>query len=235
MVEPLRDDEESDRPEVSTLFPRRIEVGGIEVEDIATARELIAATEGFKPGDRIFIAENDTLTLLGMAADGNLVRSSGSISAGYLHMSMAYHASIAMGAPRSFGEWANRGPRQFQFTEKFPQEVRERAWKLLEQFMNPSQYFAFMEGADIELENLAKDFRLIINKSGKFIILEGARGSGIVAQSGNVRSYKYPLGDEIAAFIDWFNHRTKELIAQWGCGTYGIVKEEKGGENGWFG
>lgn len=144
-----------------------------------------------------------------------------------MHGSMAYgytHVSMAMAAPRSFGEWANR-PRQYQYTEKFPPEVRKKAWKLLEQFMNPSQHFAFMEGADIELENPAKDFRLIINRSGKFIILEGSRGSGIVAQSGNVRGYKYPLGDEIAAFIDWFNHRTKELIAQWGCGTYGIVKE----------
>lgn len=145
---------------------------------------------------------------------------------GSMHMSMAYHASIAMPGI-DFGNLRERDGRQFQFTERFSPEVMAKAWKLLEQFMSSAQHFAFMEGADIELENLAKDFRLIINKSGKFIILEGARGSGIVAQSGNVRSYKYPLGDEIAAFIDWFNHKTKELIAQWGCGTYGIVK--KGG------
>lgn len=120
------------------------------------------------------------------------------------------------------------GGRPYQYTERFPKEVTDKAWKLLEQYMTPEQYFAFIEKADIELENVAGDFRLIINRSGKFTILEGARGKGIVAQSGNVRSYKYPLGDEIAAFIDWFNHRTKELIAQWGCGTYGIVKEGEG-------
>jgi len=120
------------------------------------------------------------------------------------------------------------GGRPYQYTERFPKEVTDKAWKLLEQFMTPEQHFAFMEKADIELENVAGDFRLIINRSGKFTILEGARGKGIVAQSGNVRSYKYPLGDEIAAFIDWFNHRTKELIAQWGCGTYGIIKEGEG-------
>ncbi len=216
MVEPLRDDEESDRLEASTLFPRRIEI-----EDIATARELMEP-EGFEPIGVVVRAGSPL-------ARGDLVRFGDHASAyryGSMHMSMAYHGSIAMPGV-NFGR-ANRNPRQYQYTEKFPPDVRERAWKLLEQFMNPGQYFAFMEGADIELENLAKDFRLIINKSGKFIILEGARGSGIVAQSGNVRSYKYPLGDEIAAFIDWFNHRTKELIAQWGCGTYGIVNKEEG-------
>lgn len=147
---------------------------------------------------------------------------SGSIAMPYLgsmYGSMAY-------MPGDFAQ-IRRG-RQYQFTERFPQEVRDKAWKLLEQFMTPEQHFAFTEKADIELENVAGDFRLIINRSGKFTILEGARGKGIVAQSGNVRSYKYPLGDEIAAFIDWFNHRTKELIAQWGCGTYGIVKEGEG-------
>ena len=134
-----------------------------------------------------------------------------------MHVSMAFMP----------GEWGfpNRPARQFQFTERFPPEVTAKAWKLVEQEMSPAQYFAFMEGATIEMENLAKDFRLIINKSGKFTILEGSRGAGIVASSGNVRSYKYPLGDEVSAFIDWFKHRTKELIAQWGCGTYGIVRE----------
>lgn len=204
MAEPPRDDEESDHPEGSILFSRR-QIEG-EIGDIATVREVMAV-EGFERGD--------------------LVRLINPYRYGSIHMSMAYHGSMAMGA-RNFGALANRNPRPYQFTERFSPEVKEKAWKLLEQFMNPSQYFAFMEGADIELENLAKDFRLIINKSGKFIILEGARGGGIVAQSGNVQSYKYPLGDEIAAFIDWFNHRTKELIAQWGCGTYGIVNKEEG-------
>jgi len=37
--------------------------------------------------------------------------------------------------------------------------------------------------------------------------------------------YDYPLGDEIAAFLDWFKHRTEELIAQWNCGTYGIKED----------
>lgn len=145
----------------------------------------------------------------------------GSVARPMMYGSMAYMpADIARG-------YVARGA-QYQFTERFPKEVTDKAWKLLEQFMTPEQYFAFMEKADIELENVAGDFRLIINRSGKFTILEGARGKGIVAQSGNVRSYKYPLGDEIAAFIDWFNHRTRELIAQWGCGTYGIVKEGEG-------
>ena len=91
--------------------------------------------------------------------------------------------------------------------------------------MAPDQYFAFMEKSTIELENKVATFRLLINKAGAFTILEGKRGAGIVASSGKVRSYDYPLGDEIAVFIDWFRYKTKELIAQWNCGTYGIVKE----------
>jgi len=108
---------------------------------------------------------------------------------------------------------------------KFTDEVIETAWKLLEEYMAPTQYFAFMEGSKIELENKTGAFRLIIDKKGDFNILEGKRGMGIMATSGRVRSYDYPLGDEIATFMDWFRFKTEELISQWNCGTYGIVKE----------
>jgi hypothetical protein len=99
--------------------------------------------------------------------------------------------------------------------------------KLLEKFMNAEQYKAFMEGSDIELQNKAEDHRLLISRSGVFKLLKGSRGAGIVMTSGSVRSYKYPLGDEIAVFLDWFRHRTVELIERWRCGTYGIVEDGK--------
>lgn len=149
----------------------------------------------------------------------------GSIFAPHISFARGY-ASMAYGGALSDITGQCATPGRYQYTEKFPQEVRDKAWKLVEQHMNPDQYFAFMEGTDIELENRMQDFRLIINKIGNFTILQGARGSGIVAQAGRVRSYDYPLGDEISAFIDWFNHKTKELIAQWACGTYGIVKDD---------
>jgi len=91
--------------------------------------------------------------------------------------------------------------------------------------MTSEQHFAFMEGSTIELENQAQDHRLLISKSGDFTILQGPRGAAITQASGTIRSYKYPLGDEIAAFLDWFNHKTLELIANWHCGTFGIKKE----------
>lgn len=109
--------------------------------------------------------------------------------------------------------------------ERFPDDVVEKAWKLLEDYMNPDQYFAFMEESTIEIENSDAVFRLLINKVGNFTILEGERGNGIVSSSGRIRSYEYPLGDEIATFIDHFRYKTKELIAKWNCGTYGIVKD----------
>ena len=198
---------------------------------VIIAREVMAA-EGFEAGDLVVMNEDGTVSRneapIGVALDGDRVALGGfnASIARDCYGSMAMHASILM-APGEWGFPRARG-RQFQYTEKFPQEVRDRAWKLVEGEMSPAQYFAFMEGAEIELENLVGDFRLIINKSGKFTILEGARGAGIVASSGNVASYKYPLGDEVSAFIDWFKHRTKELIAQWGCGTYGIVREGEG-------
>ena len=113
----------------------------------------------------------------------------------------------------------------FIIFEKFTDKINERAWKLLEEYMVPNQYFAFMENSTIELENNTNTFRLLINKDGKFTILEGKRGAGIAASSGRISSHDYPLGDEIAAFLDWFRFKTKELISQWNCGTYGIVKE----------
>ena len=72
------------------------------------------------------------------------------------------------------------GGHNYQPREKFPDEVTEKAWKLLEDYMEPDQYFAFMEKTTIELENKATTFRLLINKDGKFTILEGERGAGIV-------------------------------------------------------
>lgn len=192
------------------------------------------AGEDLETGDAVTIDEDGiarraepTDNIIGIAAGDGLV----ALRPRAMHISFARgydgYGSVAMagldwGLPEGEGR---RGPRRYQFTEKFPPEVEAKAWKLVEQEMSPAQYFAFMEGATVEMYNLAGDFRLIINKSGKFTILEGAQGAGIVASSGNVRSYKYPLGDEVSAFIDWFKHRTKELIAQWGCGTYGIVRK----------
>ena len=201
-------------------------------EDIEEAKRMMAA-EGFERGDLVVMRDGALRRaegqdpIIGVAADRGLINFGGVHASvardfphyGSIHMSMAFRPG-AWGLPR-----ARPGGPRFQFTERFPKEVEAKAWKLVEGEMTPDQYFAFMEGATIEMENLAGDFRLIINKSGKFTILEGARGAGIVAQTGNVRSYKYPLGDEVSAFIDWFKHRTKELIAQWGCGTYGIVRE----------
>ncbi len=212
-------DEAGTTDERLLVLARALEMG------IITTRE---AAEGFEAGDLVIMNEDGTArrneTPIGVALDGDRVALGGFHASVARYGSMAMHVGSIMMAP---GEWGfpRVGGRQFQYTEKFPQEVRDRAWKLVEEEMSSAQYFAFMEGADIELENLVGDFRLIINKSGKFTILEGARGAGIVASSGNVRSYKYPLGDEVSAFIDWFKHRTRELIAQWGCGTYGIVRE----------
>lgn len=114
---------------------------------------------------------------------------------------------------------------RFQYS-RFPEHVDQRAWDLLKKYMTPEQYFAFMEGTSIEKQNKAETYRVLINRSGDFTILSGIKGEGIVQASGTIRSYTHPLGDEIAAFLDWFNHKTEELIANWNCGTYGIVKEE---------
>ena len=106
---------------------------------------------------------------------------------------------------------------------KFSEEVVDAAWKLLEEYMTKEQYFAFMEGDKIELLSKDESYRLILDKNGEFMVLAGR--PGIVSLSGRIRSYDYPLGDEIAAFLDWFRYKTEELISQWNCGTYGIVKE----------
>ena len=105
-------------------------------------------------------------------------------------------------------------------------EAKKKAWALLEQYMTPEQYFAFMEGTTVELINKAESHRLLINKKGDFTILQGIKaGAGITESEGRIQSYEYPLGDQISAFLDWFRHKTNDLIAQWNCGTFGIVKE----------
>ena len=109
--------------------------------------------------------------------------------------------------------------------DKFTEKVVDTAWKLLEEYMTDEQYHAFIEGTKIELQNKEQNYRLILDKKGEFMILQQKTGAGIVSSSGRIRSYDYPLGDEIAAFIDWFQFKTEELISQWNCGTYGIVKE----------
>ena len=156
----------------------------------------------------------------------------GSMNAGY--GSMMFHASIAYG-PQVFDRnrtLRRRGPPgqrvdtpAFKYTERFPKEVEAKAMELLRKFMSPEQYEAFVDRADIELENKAGDTRLIINQNGGFTMMKGDRGAGIVLTSGNVRSYRFPLGDEIAAFLDWFRYKTPELIQNWNCGNFGIVRD----------
>ena len=109
---------------------------------------------------------------------------------------------------------------------KFSPEIDKAAWKLLEEAMTPGQYFAFMEGNLIEKESADKKYRLFIEKAGKFSILEGGRGEGIAAAHGNVRSGKYPLGDEIYTFIAWFENNPAELIGAWNCGNY-TIKDDR--------
>jgi len=108
----------------------------------------------------------------------------------------------------------------------FSPVVDAKAWELLRKYMTERQHSAFTEGAIIELENEGGKYRLLIEKTGDFQILEGERGGAITSASGTIHSHDFPLGDEIAAFIDWFRFRTDELIANWNCGTYGIVKEK---------
>jgi len=146
------------------------------------------------------------------------------------HGSMMFHASIAYG-PRVFARNRTEPPGQrvdapaFKYTERFPKEVEAKAMELLRKFMSPEQYEAFVDRADIELENKAGDTRLIINQNGGFTMMRGGRGAGIVLTSGNVRSYRFPLGDEIAAFLDWFRYKTPELIQNWNCGNFGIIRD----------
>ena len=147
--------------------------------------------------------------------------------------SIAIHASMAYGGHGGFLREQQRRPPpgqrvdgpQFKYTERFPPKVEAKAMELLRKFMSAEQYTAFIERADIELENKAGDHRLIINQNGSFKLLRGGRGAGIVMTSGNVRSYRFPLGDEIAAFLDWFRYKTPELIQNWNCGNFGIVRD----------
>jgi len=87
-----------------------------------------------------------------------------------------------------------------------------------------------MEGDIIEKESGCKKYRLLIEKVGKFSILEGGRGEGIVCARGNVRSGKYPMGDEIYTFMAWFESDPEELIGAWNCGNYSIKKDEFAGD-----
>ena len=109
----------------------------------------------------------------------------------------------------------------------FTEEVKEKAWSLLREYMNASQYDAFIDGGTIELQNTEKTHRILIDNEGSFIILKGGVGEGLVEFKGDIQNYDYPLGDEIATFLDWFKYKTEELISEWRCGTYGIVKGEE--------
>jgi len=150
-----------------------------------------------------------------------------------------FAASVAVGPGHFWNQlnrlWGNapQAPRrnraQFQYTSKFSKKVEEKALKLLAKYMSHKQYQAFRKGGTVELKNKIGDYRLLIDVKGDFTILQGAEGAGIIMTSGRCRSHKYPIGDEIAAFLDWFNHRTEELIDRWRCGTYDIKDGILGG------
>ena len=149
----------------------------------------------------------------------------------YAHASMAYgnmdynnyHPRDRLGQ-RMDAALQNR----YQHEDPAKKEANEKAWKLLDKYMTPDQYFAFMEGTTVELINKKETHRLLINRKGDFTILQGIKaGAGITEASGRIHSYEYPLGDQISAFLDWFRHRTGELVANWNCGTFGIVQKGK--------
>lgn len=133
------------------------------------------------------------------------------------------HMRVLMGT-----DWGRNDVARVQ-RSRFPPEVEEKAWELLRDYMTSEQYFAFMEGTSIEIINQTNDYRLILNRSGEFIMLQGPRGAGIIIITGNkgnrIQSRDFPLGDEIATFIDWFRYKTDELIASWNCGVFSITKK----------
>lgn len=143
------------------------------------------------------------------------------MSMAYGYGSMAFQGSIVGGYGGGFPRLAP-GPARYQFNERFPKEVLDKAMALLAKFMSADQYKAFMEGSMIELQNKAEDYRVMLNRQGKFSILKGPRGEGIMMTSGNIGSFAYPIGDEIAVFLDWFRFRTLDLIERWNCGTFSI-------------
>ena len=144
------------------------------------------------------------------------------MSMAYGYGSMAYTASIMTAPGQGFPRPQFPRPARYQYNERFPKEVIDKAMALLARFMSAGQYKAFMEGSMIELQNKAEDHRVMLNRQGKFSILTGPRGEGIMMTSGNIGSFAYPIGDEIAVFLDWFRFRTRELIERWNCGTFSI-------------
>lgn len=133
--------------------------------------------------------------------------------------------------PRGLGDVGLQEHRRYQYSgSKFPEEVQDKAWNLLRDHMTPVQYGVFMENRSVELENNSGSHRLLVNRGGHFTVLDGVAGEGFVVLAGRITERTYPLGDEIAAFIDWFRFRTGELIKRWNCGNFAIVKT---GETRW--
>ena len=110
-------------------------------------------------------------------------------------------------------------------TPKITEEAKETAWLLLKDYMTKEQYKAFEEGQMIEVENSAKTHRLLLKRDGTFMALDGQRGEGFIIKDGRIKERRYPIGDEIAAFLDWFKYKTEELVQKWKCGKFSIIKE----------
>lgn len=102
----------------------------------------------------------------------------------------------------------------------FSSEVTEKAFKLLSNYMNDAQYHAFRDGMTVELWNKAKTHRVLFDIGGDFRLMAGAEGEGYEVTSGRIWEGRYPLGDEIATFLDWFTLKTQDLIANWNCGNF---------------
>lgn len=187
----------------------------------------------------VAVDEPDEDGIVEVAVGGRITAPAGELQREYTSMNAPYHASIAYGGYRgsmmamsmnmgnhmlgAFNRAHGAIPQtpRYQYTgSKFPKEVQERAWNLMKEPMTGAQFAAFMENQSVELVNQSGSHRLLINKGGHFSVLDGIAGEGFVAIAGRIREERYPLGDEIAAFIDWFRFKTSELISRWGCGTF---------------
>jgi hypothetical protein len=202
------------------------------------------ATEDLEAGDPVVVDGDGNArrarpgeNVIGVHLGDGRIRFTGGrpFAADTMEMSVArpmYHMSMAIGSMayqgsiigRPIGGFPRMAPRpaRYQYNERFPKEVLDKAMALLARFMSAAQYEAFMGGSMIELQNKAEDHRVMLNRQGKFSILTGPRGEGIMMTSGKIGSFAYPIGDEIAVFLDWFRFRTRELIERWNCGNFSI-------------
>lgn len=112
--------------------------------------------------------------------------------------------------------------RQFaeQVAEK--EEINRKAWLYLEETAGKEDYLTLIAGKTLEIPTCL-GITFGVNCRGEIYYQKSTKiFKSNIEKSGQLRSGNLPMGDLVAAFIQWVKNNPQDLLDKWACGNITI-------------